>query len=161
MGSGRRGPRVVAEEFFAWLCGNQGHAKVVDNEIGILLTTLWRLLCKKSPLTKENEMKTFRTLDLSVEFYELSEKSDVKGNLRDQLLRAASSISLNLAEGNAKRTVPEKKRYYQMAYASVQECKTILRLAKVSDENILNTMDKLGAWIFNLLKSEIKVQKFF
>ena len=30
-------------------------------------------------------MKTFRTLDLSVEFYELSEKSDLQGNLRDQL----------------------------------------------------------------------------
>jgi four helix bundle protein len=66
-------------------------------------------------------MSTFRTLDLSVQFYELSEKSDIKGNLRDQLLRAASSISLNLSEGNAKRTVAEKKRYYHTAYASCQE----------------------------------------
>lgn len=105
-------------------------------------------------------MKSFRTLDLSVEFYELSEKSDIKGNLRDQLLRAASSISLNLAEGNAKRTVPEKKRYYQMAYASIQECKIIIKLAKISDQEIQNTADKLGAWIFNLLKSEIKTQSF-
>jgi four helix bundle protein len=47
-------------------------------------------------------MKAFRTMDLSVEFYELSEKSELKGNLRDQLLRAASSIALNLPEGNAK-----------------------------------------------------------
>jgi four helix bundle protein len=105
-------------------------------------------------------MRTFITLDLSVEFYELSEKSALKGNLRDQLLRAASSISLNLAEGNAKRTVPEKKRYYQMAYGSVQECKIILKLAKVTDEKTLNTADKLGAWIFNLLKSDIKTQSF-
>ena len=95
-------------------------------------------------------MKTFRTLDLSVEFYELSEKLELKGNLRDQLLRAASSISLNLAEGNAKRTKAEKKRYYQMAYSSQQECKTILRLAKLSDEPIADTADKLGAWIYNL-----------
>ena len=105
-------------------------------------------------------MKTFRTLDLSVEFYELSEKSDIKGNLRDQLLRAASSISLNLSEGNAKRTVPEKKRYYQTAYASAQECKTILKLAKIKDQKTLDMADKLGAWIFNLLKAEIQTQSF-
>lgn len=105
-------------------------------------------------------MKTFRTLDLSVEFYELSEKSDLQGNLRDQLLRAASSISLNLSEGNAKRTTKEKKRFYQMAYSSQQECKAILKLAKVKDDQIFDTADKLGAWIFNLLKSEIPVLKF-
>lgn len=105
-------------------------------------------------------MKTFRTLDLSVEFYELSERSDLKGNLRDQLLRAASSISLNLSEGNAKRTAKEKKRFYQMAYSSQQECKTILRLAKVTDKQTLEVADKLGAWIFNLLKSEISVLEF-
>lgn len=105
-------------------------------------------------------MKIFRTLDLSVEFYELSELAQIKGNLRDQLLRAAASISLNLSEGNAKRTVREKKRYYQTAYASAQECKTILRLAKLSDERLENMVDKLSAWIFNLLKSEIKTQNF-
>lgn len=105
-------------------------------------------------------MKTFRTLELSVEFYGMSEKSDMKGHLRDQLLRAASSISLNLSEGNAKRTVPEKKRYYQMAYSSIQECKTILRLAKITDQEMQDTADKLGAWIFNLLKSNIQTQNF-
>lgn len=93
-------------------------------------------------------MKSFRTLDLSVEFYELSELSDIKGNLRDQLLRAASSIALNLSEGNAKRTEKEKKRFYQMAYASSQECKTILKLAKASDSQLTDAADKLGAWIF-------------
>ena len=101
-------------------------------------------------------MKSFRTLDLSVEFYELSEKSDIKGNLRDQLLRAASSISLNLSEGNAKRTVPEKKRYYQMAYASSQECKTILRLAKINDPDLIRMVDHLGASLYKLLQSEIR-----
>ena len=100
-------------------------------------------------------MKTFRTLDLSIEFYELSVKSDIKGNLRDQLLRAASSISLNLSEGNAKRTEKEKKRYYHTAYASCQECKTILRLAKIDDEAMIDLGDKLGAWLYKLLRSEI------
>ena len=104
-------------------------------------------------------MKSFRALDLSVEFYQMSELADIKGNIRDQLLRAASSISLNLSEGNAKRTQKEKKRFYQMAYASTQECKTALRLANISDPQLVDAADKLGAWIYNLLKAEIPTLK--
>ena len=104
-------------------------------------------------------MKTFRTLDLAVEFYQLTEQAKLSGNLRDQLLRASSSVSLNLSEGNAKRTVKEKKRYYQMAYASVQECKTIFKLARIEDASS-DAADKLGAYIFNLLNSEIKTLEF-
>lgn len=105
-------------------------------------------------------MRTFRTLDLAEKFYHLSEETEIKGNLRDQLLRASSSIALNLSEGNAKRTEKEKKRYYQIAYASSQECKTILRLAKMSDEPIVDLADKLSAWIYNLLKANNPTLKF-
>lgn len=101
-------------------------------------------------------MKSFRALDLSVEFYEMSEKVEIKGILRDQLLRAASSISLNLSEGNAKRTVAEKKRYYHTAYASCQECKTILRLAKIDNSRINQVVDHLGASLYKLLKADIR-----
>ncbi|MCB0350099.1 MAG: four helix bundle protein [Bdellovibrionales bacterium] len=101
-------------------------------------------------------MKTFRTLELAIEFYELSEQLELVGNLKDQLTRAASSIALNLSEGNAKRTVPEKKRYYHTAYASCQECKTILRLAKIAESEINQVVDRLGASLYKLLQSEIK-----
>lgn len=53
-----------------------------------------------------------------------------------------------------------KKRFYRTAYASVQECKTILRLAKVDGIQMINHADKLAAWVYNLLKSEIKTQEF-
>ena len=105
-------------------------------------------------------MKTFRTLELAIEFYNLCEQAELKGHLRDQLLRASASVSLNLSEGNAKRTAKEKKRFYQMAYASIQECKTILKLARVTDMNLIDTTDKIGAWIYKLLKSEIPVLDF-
>lgn len=105
-------------------------------------------------------MKTFRTLELAIEFYEMSEKVQINGVLRDQLLRASSSISLNLTEGNAKPSPKEKKRYYQTAYASIQECKTIFKLAKVQDNQIVDLADKLGAYTFNLLKSDLKVNQF-
>ena len=106
-------------------------------------------------------MKTFRTLELAIEFYEKIESLELTGHLRDQLLRASSSISLNLSEGNAKRTEKEKKRYYHTAYASCQECKTILRLAKVKEDDAINSADKLGAWIYKLLRSEIKESKIY
>lgn len=101
-------------------------------------------------------MKLFRTLDLSVKFYELYERSDIKGNLRDQLLRAASSISLNLSEGNAKNSVKDKKRFFQMAYGSLRECQTIFRLAKLDEPALNKKADHLGACLYKLLKSEIK-----
>lgn len=100
-------------------------------------------------------MKTFRTLELAIEFYQEAESQKVTGNLRDQLLRASSSISLNLSEGNAKRTPKEKRRYYHTAYASTQECKTILRLMKSDDPKLLALVDKLGASIYKLMNAKI------
>lgn len=105
-------------------------------------------------------MKNFRTLDLAIEFYSLAEELGVKGHLRDQLLRAASSISLNLSEGNAKPSEKEKKRFYQTAYASIQECKTIFKLLKIEDTEIKDKADKLGAYTYNLLKSDLKINQF-
>lgn len=100
-------------------------------------------------------MKTFRTLDLAIEFYDLSEKVGVTGNLRDQLLRAASSISLNLAEGNAKWSVKEKKRFYQNAYCSAQECKTIFRLLKLENSEAAVIADRLSAGLYKLMTSKL------
>lgn len=100
-------------------------------------------------------MKNFRTLELATEFYGVIEAAKITGHLREQLLRAASSVALNLSEGNAKFSVKEKKRFYQMSYASLQECKTILTLLKVDDEVLVKKADHLGASLYKLMKSEI------
>lgn len=71
-------------------------------------------------------MKIFRTLELAIEFNDRVNELKISGHLRDQLLRASSSIALNLSEGNAKFSPKEKKRFYQTAYASQKECQTIL-----------------------------------
>jgi four helix bundle protein len=106
-------------------------------------------------------MQNFRTLDLAVEFYREVIELNLKGNLRDQIERAASSIPLNLSEGNAKRTDKEKKRYYQTAYASCQECKTVLKLANLENTELANQADKLGAYLYKLLKSDIKASSIY
>ncbi|MBN8540440.1 MAG: four helix bundle protein [Deltaproteobacteria bacterium] len=104
--------------------------------------------------TKGYYMKTFRTLDLAVQFHDLASEVKAPAYLRDQLLRASSSIALNLSEGNAKQSVKEKKRYYQTAYASLQECKTIFKLMKDENSPIVRLGDHLGASLYKLLNSE-------
>ncbi len=105
-------------------------------------------------------MKPFRTLDLAVEFFELVERVEVKGCLKDQLHRAASSIPLNLAEGNAKGTAKDKRRFFETAYGSLRECQTIFKIIKTSDAIVLAKADHLGACLYKLVNSEIKESPF-
>ena len=101
-------------------------------------------------------MKKFRTLDLAVEFYELTLKLEVSGNLKDQLHRAAASISLNLSEGNARGSANDKRNFFHIAYGSLRECQTILKLLKINDAEISQKADRLGANLYRLVNSEIK-----
>jgi four helix bundle protein len=95
----------------------------------------------------------FRTLDLA--FYEDIVRLNYSGHLRDQLLRASSSIPLNLSEGNAKFSVKEKKRYYLTAYASLKECRTLFKMIKAEDSDAAKKADRLGAMLYKLVDSKI------
>jgi four helix bundle protein len=101
-------------------------------------------------------MKNFRTLDLAVEFYEQVLGVAVTGNLKDQLHRAASSIALNLSEGNAKASINEKRHFFQTAYGSLRECQTIFKLLKITNDPVIKTADQLGAYLYRLVNSNIQ-----
>lgn len=101
-------------------------------------------------------MKEFRTLDLAVEFSKLACKVDYKGHLIDQLKRAASSIALTLAEGNAKGSAREKRNFFHIAYGSLRECQTIFKLMDLQDEVLVQKADVLGACLYKLVNSELK-----
>ena len=100
-------------------------------------------------------MKTFRTLDLATDFYHKVDNIKLSGHLREQLLRAASSIALNLAEGNAKSSVKEKKRFYQIAYGSLKECQAIFKIGRVNQQDVLGCADHLGASIYKLQNANL------
>ena len=53
-----------------------------------------------------------------------------RSNLADQLQRAASSITLNIAEGAGEFSGAEKARFYRIAKRSATECAAILDVAK-------------------------------
>lgn len=56
----------------------------------------------------------------------LIEGLPAKISVRDQLDRASTSIPLNIAEGNAKFSIPDRARYLQSALGSAVECAACL-----------------------------------
>ncbi len=67
------------------------------------------------------------------------ESLSAKVSAKDQLERASTSIALNIAEGNAKFSLPDRCRYLQTAVGSAVECAACLdvlvaRKSKCSDE---------------------------
>jgi four helix bundle protein len=46
-------------------------------------------------------------------------------HIRNQWLRAAQSIPLNIAEGNGKQNLKDKNRYFQIARGSALECAAV------------------------------------
>ena len=62
----------------------------------------------------------------------------VNRQARDQWLRAAQSIPLNIAEGNGKQSLKDKNRFFEIARGSVLECANIhdvLRVCEVIDDD--------------------------
>ncbi len=73
----------------------------------------------------------FAVYQTSLEFVSLTNSINKqlpkrKAYLADQLQRAASSISLNIAEGAGEFSKNEKARFYRMAKRSTTECAAIL-----------------------------------
>lgn len=98
-------------------------------------------------------LKNFRCYQLSIEFYHLIEPLKLPAHLKNQLLRAASSICLNLSEGSTLRTPKDKRRFYRMSFGSAKECEAILALGRIKNPLILGKVDHLNACLYRLIHS--------
>lgn len=68
---------------------------------------------------------------LSIDFAALAARliETLKGdyrNIRDQLSRASQSVPLNIAEGNGKRSLVDRRHYFRIARGSAMECAACL-----------------------------------
>ena len=96
-------------------------------------------------------MKNFRTYSIAVEFYRLIRPLKLPRHLHDQCQRAASSIVLNLAEGNGRHTKADQSQFFTIAFGSLRECQAILDLI-TPEPTLIELADKLAAHIYRLIQ---------
>jgi len=94
-------------------------------------------------------------LDLS---YALAEKLPRSGeyNLRSQLVRAATSVVLNIAEGSTGQSNPEQSRFLGMALRSLVEtvaCQEIGERRKYVSKDEISELSECGHKLFAKIQS--------
>lgn len=91
----------------------------------------------------------FETYQLALELYRGCETLTLAVHLKDQLKRASLSICLNLAEGSAKPTPKDKKRFYAIALGSCRETQALLEI--VNEKDLFALSDRVGGMLYRLV----------
>jgi len=76
----------------------------------------------------------------------------MRSELKSQLIRASSSIVLNLAEGSGKRTTKDRRKFFDISYGSFKETEAILDLTGNLSGEMQNLVNKVGAHLWKLLQ---------
>ncbi len=96
-------------------------------------------------------MTNFRTYQLAKALFHKSKCVKLKNPYRDQFERAMLSIPLNLAEGSAKHSNADRRRFYEIAYGSFKEVQTLIDILRIDD--LKADADILGAHLHRLCHS--------
>ena len=96
-------------------------------------------------------MKKFKTYQLANQFYRESNNLSLRGPIKNQFQRACLSIVLNLAEGSAKSSHKERRKFYEISLGSLREVQAMLTL--VNHQKLIKEADKLGAFLYKLCKN--------
>lgn len=99
-------------------------------------------------------LQNFKTFQISVKFYQECNKIKLPRHLKDQMNRATSSISLNLAEGYGKSTYKDQRKFFHIAMGSLRESQSILILSNLTDSKAFQIADYLGASLFKLINAK-------
>ena len=96
-------------------------------------------------------MRNFKTYQLAKEFYHKSNNLKLREPMRNQFQRAILSILLNLAEGSAKPTAKDRRKFYRIAFGSLREVQAILDI--VNHVELIKEADILGAYLYKLCQN--------
>jgi four helix bundle protein len=113
------------------------------------------------PLFDHEKLTVYqRSIDFVAWSESILEKLPKALEVRNQLDRAATSIPLNIAEGNGKFTAPDRCRFFDTARGSALECAACLDVAvakrRLSAEEVLEGKSKLAevvAMLVGLIRS--------
>jgi four helix bundle protein len=95
----------------------------------------------------------FRSYSVAVQVFKQFRTLQLPSYLKDQGLRAASSVVLNLAEGSGKDSPADRRRFYQIAMGSTRELQSILDLADRVPVSLRDQADHLGACVYKLCRA--------
>jgi four helix bundle protein len=95
----------------------------------------------------------FRSYQVAVQVFHAGKALKLPVYLKDQFLRAASSVVLNLAEGSGKDSPADRRRYYQIAMGSTREVQSILDLVDHVPPSLREQTDHLGACVYKLCRA--------
>ena len=96
-------------------------------------------------------MQKFKTYQLAKQFYHKSKNLKLREPMRNQFHRASLSIILNLAEGSAKPTAKERRKFYRISLGSLREVQAILDIT--GHQSFIKETDKLGAYLYKLCQN--------
>ena len=96
-------------------------------------------------------MQKFKTYQLAIQFYHNSKTLSLQEPLRNQFHRASLSIVLNLAEGSAKPTTKDRRKFYRIGLGSLREIQAILDI--LGHMELIKEADKLGACLYKLCQN--------
>ena len=95
-------------------------------------------------------IKNFHSYDLAVQLFKQVKTLEAPGYTKDQLVRAAQSVVLNLAEGSGKPSPKEKARFYAITFGSIREVQAVFDLIDVNDEKLTDLADHVAACVYKL-----------
>ncbi len=97
-------------------------------------------------------LTNFRTYQLSLELYRECKTVKLPHHLKDQLLRVASSVCLNLAEGSAKPTAKDRAKFYAIAFGSCREVQSVIQMEGNALKLLHPVADRLGGCLYKLCR---------
>ena len=78
----------------------------------------------------------------------------IQGDRRQQLLRAADSIALNIAEGVGRGPGKARRNFHRIAFGSASECVAILMILEARGDEVAEgreILSKIGAMLCRLI----------
>ncbi len=96
-------------------------------------------------------MKNFRCYQIAKDLYKQVQLVPLKGEPKDQLIRATLSVCLNLVEGSARPTQKDRRRFFYTALSSLREVQALIDLHELDGLDF--AADMLGAHVYKLIKA--------